>query len=154
MAHVRAATQQLAVSELNCHPFVVDRWSFMHNGDIGGFGKIRRALLAQLSDERFDAIHGSTDSEHFFAVLLDELAPEGTDPDVEAIGRAFQRGLERVRRAGVRARAGRASVHQRGADERRRGGCVSLHHGRSGAKVRRCTSIRGSATSAKTACAG
>ena len=74
MAHVRAATQQLAVSELNCHPFVVGRWSFMHNGDIGGFGKIRRALLSQLSDARFDAIHGSTDSEHFFAVLLDELA--------------------------------------------------------------------------------
>ena len=97
MAHVRAATQQLAVSELNCHPFVVDRWSFMHNGDIGGFSKIRRALLSQLSDERFDAIHGSTDSEHFFAVLLDELAAEGNDGDVEAIARAFQRGLERVR---------------------------------------------------------
>jgi glutamine amidotransferase len=97
MAHVRAATQQLAVSELNCHPFVVDRWSFMHNGDIGGFGRIRRALLSQLSDERFDAIHGSTDSEHFFAVLLDELAAEGDDADVEAIARAFQRGLERVR---------------------------------------------------------
>ena len=96
MAHVRAATQQLAVSELNCHPFVVGRWSFMHNGDIGGFGKIRRALLSQLSDARFDAIHGSTDSEHFFAVLLDELASRG-DPDVEAIGRAFQRGLDRVR---------------------------------------------------------
>jgi glutamine amidotransferase len=98
MAHVRAATQQLAVSELNCHPFVVDRWSFMHNGDIGGFGRIRRALLAQLSDARFDAIRGSTDSEHFFALLLDELDAEGQAPDVEAIGREFQRGLERIRR--------------------------------------------------------
>jgi glutamine amidotransferase len=97
MAHVRAATQQLAVSELNCHPFVVDRWSFMHNGDIGGFGRIRRALLAQLSDARFDSIRGSTDSEHFFALLLDELESEGADPDVEAIGRAFQRSLERIR---------------------------------------------------------
>jgi glutamine amidotransferase len=97
MAHVRAATQQLAVSELNCHPFVVDRWSFMHNGDIGGFGRIRRALLAQLSDARFDSIRGSTDSEHFFALLLDELESEGPDPDVEAIGRAFQRSLERIR---------------------------------------------------------
>jgi len=97
MAHVRAATQQLAVSELNCHPFVVDRWSFMHNGDIGGFARIRRALLAQLSDERFDSIRGSTDSEHFFALLLEELQSEGADPDGEAMGRAFQRGLERVR---------------------------------------------------------
>ncbi len=97
MAHVRAATQQLAVSELNCHPFVADRWSFMHNGDIGGFGRIRRALLALLTDRRFEAINGSTDSEHFFALLLDELDAHGADPDVDAIAGAFQSALERVR---------------------------------------------------------
>ena len=96
LAHVRAATQQLAVSELNCHPFVVDRWSFMHNGDIGGFGRIRRPLLATLSDARFEAIHGSTDSEHFFALLLDELDQEDASPDAQAMGRAFQRTIERV----------------------------------------------------------
>lgn len=97
MAHVRAATQQLAVSELNCHPFVVDRFSFMHNGDIGGFSRLRRALLGQLSDARFDSIRGSTDSEHFFALLLDELDAEGADADAESMGRAFQRGIERIR---------------------------------------------------------
>jgi len=96
LAHVRAATQQLAVSELNCHPFVVDRWSFMHNGDIGGFGRIRRPLLSMLSDERFEAIHGSTDSEHFFALLLDELDQEDGTVDAETMGRTFQRTLERV----------------------------------------------------------
>jgi glutamine amidotransferase len=97
LAHVRAATQQLAVTELNCHPFVFGRWSFMHNGDIGGFCRLRRSLLAELSDERFDSIRGSTDSEHLFAVLLDELALENANPDAEAICRAFQRGLDRVR---------------------------------------------------------
>jgi len=96
LAHVRAATQQLAVSELNCHPFVVDRWSFMHNGDIGGFSRIRRPLLSQLSDARFEAIHGSTDSEHFFALLLDELDREDGGPDAAVMGRAFQRTIERV----------------------------------------------------------
>ena len=96
LAHVRAATQQLAVSELNCHPFVVDRWSFMHNGDIGGFGRIRRPLLSMLSDERFEAIHGSTDSEQFFALLLDELDQEDGTVDAETMGRTFQRTLERV----------------------------------------------------------
>jgi len=98
LAHVRAATQQLAVSELNCHPFVVDCWSFMHNGDIGGFGRIRRPLLSTLSDERFETIHGSTDSEHFFALLLDDLDQEDGRPDAETMGRAFQRTLERVSR--------------------------------------------------------
>jgi glutamine amidotransferase len=96
LAHVRAATQQLAVSELNCHPFVADRWAFMHNGDIGGFARIRRPLLSQLSDASFEAIQGSTDSEHFFALLLDELDQEAADPGAEAMGRAFQRAIERV----------------------------------------------------------
>ncbi len=96
LAHVRAATQQLAVSELNCHPFIAERWSFMHNGDIGGFGRIRRALLAELTSERFDSIQGGTDSEHFFALLLDELDAAGANPDVESIARAFQRAIERI----------------------------------------------------------
>jgi predicted glutamine amidotransferase len=96
LAHVRAATQQLVVSELNCHPFTAERFSFMHNGDIGGFSRVRRKLLAQLSDARFAQIQGSTDSEHFFALLLDELDCEAECPDVEAMARAFQRSIERV----------------------------------------------------------
>ena len=97
LAHVRAATQQLGVSELNCHPFTAGRWSFMHNGDIGGFGRIRRGLLAELSDGRFALIQGSTDAEHFFARLLDELDQEAEPDDVESMARAFQRSIERTR---------------------------------------------------------
>ncbi len=73
MAHVRAATQGLTVSETNCHPFKWQQFAFMHNGDIGGFAKIRRALLSGLSDEAFAHIKGTTDSEHFFALVIDEL---------------------------------------------------------------------------------
>lgn len=73
MAHVRAATQGLSVSEMNCHPFKWRQFAFMHNGDIGGFGRIRRALLGLLSDEAFGHIKGTTDSEHFFALVIDEL---------------------------------------------------------------------------------
>jgi predicted glutamine amidotransferase len=73
MAHVRAATQGFNVSESNCHPFKWKHYAFMHNGDIGGFSKIKRPLLHQLSEEAFQHIKGSTDSEHFFALLIDEL---------------------------------------------------------------------------------
>jgi len=45
----------------------------MHNGDIGGFESMRRTLLRGLSDKAFAAIRGSTDSEHVFALLLDQL---------------------------------------------------------------------------------
>jgi len=49
LAHVRAATQGLQVGEPNCQPFRRRQVAFMHNGDIGGFSSIRRALLDQLS---------------------------------------------------------------------------------------------------------
>ena len=73
LAHVRAATQGLIVSEPNCHPFKWKQYAFMHNGDIGGFANIRRHLLNLLSDEAFAHIKGTTDSEHFFGLLIDEL---------------------------------------------------------------------------------
>ncbi|XOV94385.1 MAG: class II glutamine amidotransferase [Bacteroidota bacterium] len=73
MAHVRAATQSRIVSESNCHPFKWEQFTFMHNGDVGGFSRIKRALLGMLSDDAFNHIKGTTDSEHFFALLIDEL---------------------------------------------------------------------------------
>jgi predicted glutamine amidotransferase len=85
LAHVRAATPGLPVSDLNCHPFAVGRIAFMHNGDLGGFRFLRRRLLSGLSDESFDSIRGSTDSEHIFAVLLDHLrsSDKKDDPTVQ-----------------------------------------------------------------------
>ena len=73
LAHIRAATQQMEVMESNCHPFKNGPISFMHNGEIGGFSKIRRHLLSVLTDEGFQSIHGTTDSEHFFALFMDNL---------------------------------------------------------------------------------
>lgn len=68
-AHVRAASQG-GVSKYNCHPFQYDHLLFMHNGGIGGFAKIKRALRRKLSDQIYDWVKGQTDSEHFFALLL------------------------------------------------------------------------------------
>ena len=73
LAHVRAATQVRAVNEANCHPFRSGSWAFMHNGDVGGFAQMRRVLLTELSDRAFHSIEGSTDSEHAFALFLDEI---------------------------------------------------------------------------------
>jgi glutamine amidotransferase len=73
LAHVRAATQSLSVSETNCHPFKWKQFAFMHNGDIGGFVNVRRHLLNLLSDDIFNHIKGMTDSEHFFGLFLEEM---------------------------------------------------------------------------------
>ncbi|WP_192253490.1 class II glutamine amidotransferase [Mesorhizobium silamurunense] len=71
LAHVRASTGG-ATSRTNCHPFVSGRWSFMHNGQIGGFEKIRRALENPLPDAVFNQREGTTDSELFFLLMIDE----------------------------------------------------------------------------------
>ena len=41
LAHVRASTGT-ATSRNNCHPFTHGRWSFMHNGQVGGYDAFRR----------------------------------------------------------------------------------------------------------------
>lgn len=94
LAHVRAATQVSASSEANCHPFTHGPYAFMHNGDIGGFGRVRRPLLSQLSDRSFDAIKGTTDSEHAFALFLDEA---GTgELDAKGMAEALRRTVVRI----------------------------------------------------------
>lgn len=55
-AHVRAAYPGMPVSEQNCHPFQWGRYMWMHNGVVAGFMEIRRKLLAQLSDEAYNAV--------------------------------------------------------------------------------------------------
>jgi glutamine amidotransferase len=74
MAHVRAASVGLPVTQLNCHPFAWRDLVFMHNGDVHDFARIRRRLVERLSDEAFCWIRGSTDSEHLFAAFIDHYS--------------------------------------------------------------------------------
>ncbi len=88
LAHVRAASPGLPVVQTNCHPFVADRHAFMHNGLLGSFRALRRRLIGKLSRESYDVIHGSTDSEHLFALFLDARRRLGGDGG-RALGRAL-----------------------------------------------------------------
>jgi len=107
LAHVRAATAGLAVMQVNCHPFTSGRFAFMHNGAIGSFHHVRRTLLARLSDEAFDGVVGTTDSEYIFALFLDAMRrqPEGLEPGERlagALADALRTVLDIVDGAGVR----------------------------------------------------
>lgn len=68
-AHIRAASVG-GINPYNCHPFIYGQWMFMHNGDIYNFVAIKRHLRHLLDDEIYQWIQGETDSEHFFALLL------------------------------------------------------------------------------------
>ncbi|RWD27819.1 MAG: class II glutamine amidotransferase [Mesorhizobium sp.] len=97
LAHVRASTDG-GTSRVNCHPFISGRWSFMHNGQIHGFERIRRGLENSLSDAVYDRRSGSTDSELFFLLMIDEGLSR--DPHGAAT-RAANRVLDASRRAGL-----------------------------------------------------
>ena len=76
LAHVRASTGT-ATSRNNCHPFAVGRWSFMHNGQIGGYDGFRRDAEMMIPDRLYPNRKGATDSEALFLVALGE----GLDDD-------------------------------------------------------------------------
>ncbi len=69
LAHVRASTFGEA-SYQNCHPFAHGAWSFAHNGQIGGFGQLRRPLENRLPDHLFQQRLGITDSELLFLLIV------------------------------------------------------------------------------------
>lgn len=99
LAHVRAATGG-GTSRANCHPFISGRWSFMHNGQISGFEKIRRRLESAVCDTLYDQRQGTTDSELFFLLMLEE----GLDADPQgAVARATRRVVEASEAAGMTA---------------------------------------------------
>jgi predicted glutamine amidotransferase len=68
-AHVRASTGT-ASTRANCHPFAVGEWLFMHNGQIGGYSRIRRRLEQEVPDDLLLHRAGTTDSEVIFLLLL------------------------------------------------------------------------------------
>jgi glutamine amidotransferase len=71
LAHVRASTGT-ATSRANCHPFAHGKWLFMHNGQIGGYERVRRRLEGMIHDDYYCHRVGTTDSELIFYLLLSE----------------------------------------------------------------------------------
>jgi ergothioneine biosynthesis protein EgtC len=71
---VRSATAGQAVDLSNCQPFDYQQLLCIHNGRIENFrDTLARPLRDRLSDAAYKSIKGSTDSEHFFALVIEEL---------------------------------------------------------------------------------
>ncbi len=87
-AHVRAATVGGHLSRANCHPFSWNNYMLMHNGTVFGFDRIRRSLRRQFSDEAYEMVKGSTDSEHIFGLFIDRLS-EFTTPTLDNLAESL-----------------------------------------------------------------
>ncbi|MDC0609166.1 class II glutamine amidotransferase [Vibrio sp.] len=93
MAHVRSSTGT-QVSRSNCHPFIVDQWMFIHNGQIGQFDKVKYSLERRLPEELYIKKRGTTDSELIFLLMMKnglfmnpELAISQTIFEIESVCR-------------------------------------------------------------------
>jgi glutamine amidotransferase len=98
-AHIRAATGT-ATTRANCHPFSAGRFMFMHNGQVGGWGALRRRVEAMIPDALYDMRQGSTDSE---AILLVAMADGLKEDPAAAIGRTLGRLYAMMQEGGVTA---------------------------------------------------
>lgn len=98
-AHVRAATGT-AVSRANCHPFKSGRFLFMHNGQVGDWGKLRRRVEGMIPDELYASRTGTTDSEAIFLTALGR----GLDRDPVAAFRSVLGDIhDEMKASGIRA---------------------------------------------------
>ena len=97
LAHVRASTGT-ATSRNNCHPFTHGVWSFMHNGQVGGYDAFRRDADMMIPDALYPHRKGATDSEALFLAAI----AEGLDTDPRAaLERAAARFIRLARQKGA-----------------------------------------------------
>ena len=74
LGYVRSATPGLEVDLSNCQPFTNEGLLFIHNGFIHNFRKtLYRPIRNCLDDFTYQLIKGTTDSEHIFALVINEL---------------------------------------------------------------------------------
>ncbi len=81
-AHVRAATGG-GISRQNCHPFQHGPYMFIHNGQIGGYPQVRRAMETLLPDSLYEHRYGGTDSELLFLLIVARI--EAGAPVLDAV---------------------------------------------------------------------
>ncbi|MDQ2065547.1 class II glutamine amidotransferase [Xinfangfangia sp. CPCC 101601] len=97
LAHVRASTGT-ATSRNNCHPFVHGVWSFMHNGQVGGYEQFRRDADMMVPEHLYPFRKGATDSEALFLAAI----AEGLDSDpCAALERASAKFIRLAREKGA-----------------------------------------------------
>lgn len=74
LGYVRSATSNLSVDIINCQPFSHQNLLFIHNGYIDDFRKtLYRPIRNNLNDYAYQRIEGTTDSEHIFALIVNEI---------------------------------------------------------------------------------
>lgn len=103
LGHVRSSTIG-DVNLENTHPYIYQKYAFVHNGTIENFPGLKYDLHKLFRKDVFNAIHGQTDSEHLFMLLmhyLDRHIEQATTPQIiKAYQKMINDITKRQRRAG------------------------------------------------------
>lgn len=94
LAYIRSATLGQSLQLSNCQPFRHQQILGIHNGFIDNFRQtLFRPIREGLSDERYQSIEGTTDSEHILALIYEALAQ---NPEL-SLGEALTQVLLRIK---------------------------------------------------------
>lgn len=98
LAAVRSATDPLSISGANTQPFRFGELSFVHNGYLEQFrDSLRRDVCERLSDTAYQLLRGDTDSEHFFALVVDGWLSRATNEPLTRLIGAVQSAVQAIR---------------------------------------------------------
>ncbi|MDI1482881.1 class II glutamine amidotransferase [Polyangium sp. y55x31] len=108
LAHLRGVPYdtRAIIHEQNLHPFQFEgaRLALAHNGQLARFEEMKFALLPKIRPALARQIHGTTDSEWFYALLLSQLPDPSADLSALDIARGVTSALRIV--AGIRRELG------------------------------------------------
>jgi glutamine amidotransferase len=111
LGHVRgvAYNTEVEISLQNVHPFQFRgmRLALAHNGDLARLGEMKPLLLEHIQPDIAGLIHGTTDSEWIYALIVSQLADPAGACSADELVRAVEKALGILRR--VRARLGIAT---------------------------------------------
>ena len=103
LAHVRgvAYSTRVEISIQNVHPFHFARVPLVmaHNGDLAGFAAMKPMLAQHIRPEYLSQIHGTTDSEWIYALLVSQLSGSFENLAEQTTFDAVQRTLDIIREA-------------------------------------------------------
>jgi glutamine amidotransferase len=111
LGHVRgvAYNTEVEISLQNVHPFQFRgmRLALAHNGDLARVGEMKPLLLEHIRPEIAGLIHGTTDSEWIYALIVSQFADPAGACGADELVRAVEKALGILRKA--RARLGIAT---------------------------------------------
>src|SRR5262245_23402187 len=103
LAHVRGVAYhtRVEISLQNCHPFHFKDVPLVmaHNGDLARFAEMKPLLSKEIKPAVLAQVHGTTDSEWVYALIVSQLPDPHSSPSADDLGKAVERSLDIIRDA-------------------------------------------------------